>query len=361
MSAGRQAVRRVAAMGLRSLSPPRLTDAVLGRDRLTVFAYHRIADRDADGFEFDPGVVSATPEMFERQMRHIAARFDVIALDDLLDHMANGQALPERPALITFDDGYRDNHDEALPVLRSLGLPAVVFLITGAIGTSRVMWWDELAYLLRNSEVSRAELPLVGWRSLEGDRQRAAVRLELLARLKEVPDQRRAAALEALRNVLAVAQPRLSKPLFMGWGEVQRMIAAGVDCQPHTVDHPLLTRIDSTRVEREISRSAAEVTARTGRPSRAFAYPNGDHNDAASNALRAAGVEIAFTMELGPCRPQVLQETPLLVPRIPLEARDSWDMFCLKTSGALAMAFRVRQRHSRRLAGPMKSRTRPAS
>ncbi len=319
-----------------------MTDAIWGRDRLTALAYHRIIDPAESGLEFDPGVVSATPEMFERQMRYVAKHFSVIALPDLHEHVTTGRPLPERPALITFDDGYRDNYDAAFPVLRSMGLPAVIFLITGAIGTDRVMWWDELSYLLARTGLPRAELPLVGARELDGERARAAARTVLLRRLKEVPDEQRGAAMTELRDALDVAPPHPSPPLFMGWDEVEDLVAHGVECQPHTVDHPLMIRVDSERARSEVACSAAEVAERTGHPARAFAYPNGDYDASTLDALRAAGISMAFTMRLGPCGAPAVRSAPLEIPRVPLEGRDTWDLFRLKVSGALSTVFRVR-------------------
>ncbi len=342
MSDRRAAARRGALSALATLSPRPVTDALWGRDRLTALAYHRIADVSDPGFAFDPGVVSATPEMFERQMRHVARDFTVISLDDLHEHLTTGRPLPDRPALITFDDGYRDNHAHAFPVLRAMGLPAVIFIVTGAIGTDRVMWWDELSYLLGRTGLTRAELPLAGPRDLAGPAARAAVRTEMLAHLKAVPDARREQAMGELRDALEVAAPRPATPLFMGWEEVSELVAHGVECQPHTVDHPILTRVDEDRARAEVAGSAREAAARTGRPSRAFAYPNGDYDDTTLDALRAAGISMAFTMRLGPCPAHAVRSAPLEIPRVPLEARDTWDMFRLKVSGALSSVFRVR-------------------
>ncbi len=338
----RGATRRIGLAGLAGLTPAPVTDALWGRDRLTVLAYHRILDpAESGGLEFDPGVVSATPEMFERQMRHVARNFSVIGLSDLDDHLATGRALPDRPALITFDDGYRDNYDAAFPVLRAMGLPAVIFLITGAIGTDRVMWWDELPYLLANTALSRAELPLVGVRELAAGPDRAALRADLLRALKEVPDERRATAMEELRVALGVAAPRLSSPLFIGWDEVEDLVAHGVECQPHTVDHPLLTRVNDRRARDEVARSAADIAERTGRTARAFAYPNGSYDASTLDALRAAGISIGFTMRLGPCRAAAVGSSPLEIPRVALEGRDTWDLFRLKVSGVVSTVFRA--------------------
>lgn len=326
---------RAAAWALSRLLGPRTAGLVAGRRRITVLAYHRIADLGDPGFRGDPAVVSATPEMFARQMDHVAREFDVIALDDLVAHVAGGAPLPPRPLLVTFDDGYRDNHEHALPVLRSRGLPAVVFLITGAIGTRRVMWWDELADMLERAPAGEHDLPPVGRRLLAGPASRAAARFELLAALKEVEDAALREGMRRLREALAVPAAEADPPLFMGWNEVAELTEAGISCQPHTHDHPLLTRVDRARAREEIVRSAAEVERRTGRPASAFAYPNGSHDPGVVRILAEAGIAVAFTMRPGPVRASDARAAPLEVPRVSLDARDTFDLFRLKVSGGL--------------------------
>ncbi len=330
------AVRRAVLAGLASASRGCSGDVLWGRDRLTALVYHRIGDPAEPGMEFDPAVFSATPEMFDRQMRWVSANFNVIGIPDLLAHMDGGPRLPERPLLITFDDGYRDNHELAFPVLRGLNLPAVIFLATGAIGTDRVMWWDELRFLLLRTERTGADLPLVGPRSLHGAPSRTSARMELLAALKAVTDDERVAAMANLREVLGVGAPRPQTPLFMDWDAVAELVANRVECQPHTVDHPILIRVDGDRARREISESAAEIARRTGRPSVAFAYPNGDWSTDVMRAVGEAGMRLAFTMRLGPVRARDWQEAPLEIPRVPLDATDSWDMFRLKACGMVS-------------------------
>jgi len=328
-----QMARRLTVTGLAFSAGPRMGDVLWGRDRLTTLVYHRIGDPDEAGQDFDPGVFSATPEMFERQMRWMAANHDVIGLGDLVAHVRDGARLPDRPALITFDDGYRDNHELAFPVLRDLNLPAVVFLATGAIGTDRVMWWDEVWYLLVHTERTGAELPLVGPRSLHDLAARRVAQRDLLAAFKAVPDDARVAAMADLRVVLDVTAPRLGRPLFMDWDAVSELVAHGVDCEPHTVDHPILIRVDGDRARREIAESAETVASRTGRMPTAFAYPNGDYSHDTMAALRESGIHLAFTMELGPTRARDVRSAPLEIPRVPVDATDSWEMFRLKASG----------------------------
>jgi len=114
----------------------RLLDLFWGPQRLTVLGYHRICDPAAPGFSGLVSNVSATPAMFARQMDYVKQRFNVIRLDALRACVVDGAALPSRPLLITFDDGYLDNYTHAFPILRERGLAAVLCVVSRWLGSA---------------------------------------------------------------------------------------------------------------------------------------------------------------------------------------------------------------------------------
>ncbi len=102
-----------------------------------ILLYHRVSDDPAPGLEH----YCVSPANFRRQMAWLqAGGYETILLDTLVDHYTSAAALPARPVVITFDDGYRDNLDNAYPVLESLSLRAIIFLVAGAVG--RKAGWD---------------------------------------------------------------------------------------------------------------------------------------------------------------------------------------------------------------------------
>ncbi len=117
--------RIAAATGLRRLL----------RGRALIAVFHRIAD------ELDGDPISCSAAEFRRYCRFFARHFDVIGLGELLDRLEAGAEVGGR-LVITFDDGYRDNHEIAAPELARLGLPATFFIATDFIGTERVPEWD---------------------------------------------------------------------------------------------------------------------------------------------------------------------------------------------------------------------------
>ena len=96
------------------LQVPAMLDQYWGKNRLTVLNYHRIADVNAPDFVGFAPNVSTDAQGFERQMQYVTSHFNVIALDDLVAYILHGTALPDKPLLITFDDGYLDNYQNRI-------------------------------------------------------------------------------------------------------------------------------------------------------------------------------------------------------------------------------------------------------
>lgn len=99
--------------------------------RLRVFMYHKVSTGKKDFLTVDS-------EDFSHQMAFIKSRFNVVRLSQVLKAMKNGESLPSRPALITFDDGYMNNYELAYPILKSMNLPFTVFLVSKYIGRQTI-------------------------------------------------------------------------------------------------------------------------------------------------------------------------------------------------------------------------------
>src|SRR6185437_9715531 len=126
----------------------RLAEYLPQRECLVVVNYHRVGDREAT--PYDPGVYSATPELFEEQIRFLRRRLRPVTLEEAAAFLAGRLRLGRAGVLVTFDDGYLDNYTTAFPLLRRHGVPAVFFLPTAFIGTGRLAWWDAIAYLVKH-------------------------------------------------------------------------------------------------------------------------------------------------------------------------------------------------------------------
>jgi peptidoglycan/xylan/chitin deacetylase (PgdA/CDA1 family) len=330
--------RQQVAKILRASGGLNLINRYWGKQRLTVLAYHRIIEWNTPTFaDYEP-VVSATPSMFEQQMAYIAKHFNVIRLAQLQNFLFHNEPLPEHPLLITFDDGFTDNYDFAFPILKKFGFPAVIFLVTSRMTNPTRPWWDEVAYAFHHTRLATADLPLIGKQAWASESERKSVREMLIQRLKIVPEAQKLEAVANTSQHLEVA-PSQDK-LFISWEQVRELVANDVACQPHTVTHPIMTRISSQEVHQQLAQAKADIERETQQTANAFAYPNGtpsDFDKTTMQILRDVGYNTAFTLVAGPMRAKEAQQHPLQIKRVYLGNRDSLDIYASKVMGVPAL------------------------
>lgn len=308
MSASRRALRSWALAV--AASPPvdlllgvgvRILDSLdSGRPGLlAILTYHRVDEPEARP-DLDPGLISATPGGFARQMRALARRHPVVSLQDVQAALAGRGRLPPRAVLITFDDAYLDFAEHAWPVLMRLGLPVTLFVPTGFAGDpSRAFWWDRLHAAL--SGVDPAATPAiatpVGRLPMARPADRRAAFVALVAHCKARPHDEAVALVAELARALGAAPPRAA---VLGWPELRTLAAEGVTIGAHTVDHPLLTQVSEARLRNELSGPLDDLKRELGAPAAAaVAYPSGACNAAVVTAAQAAGYELGFTTRRG--------------------------------------------------------------
>ncbi|MBI1878318.1 MAG: polysaccharide deacetylase family protein [Chloroflexi bacterium] len=317
-----------------------LFDAIhaLWPNRLTVLAYHRVIDPHPPGFDTFKPNVSATPAAFAAQMDFIRHRFHVVSINELVAWLQDKHPLPLNPALITFDDGYRDNLDYALPVLQERGLPAVIFLATNYIGSASPFFWDLIAYCFHHTSKNEVDLPLAGRQQWRDPSSRAAVMVRWLDSLKKLPDTEKWAAVEKLPQALDVSvSADAFANMHLTWDQVRQMVAAGVDMGAHTQSHPILTRVTLEQARDEVAGSKARIEVEINQPVTAFAYPNGqpsDFNPALQTMLQQVGIKAAFTLVPGPTRPTEVRQAPMAIRRIFIGYKDTLARFAAKVMGA---------------------------
>ncbi len=250
-------------------------------------------------------------EEFERV---IAGVEQFITLEAVEAALARGAA-PPSGVVVTFDDGYAE-HVGIAQLLHERAVPATFYVASGVHADGAVAPVDAWYWLLDNSVNRTACIPLRGGGEL-------SCRLDTLdakawwidgppkrALLAATPCEQRE-MIAALADSAGVRlPPDLSARLYMrraDWGELVRL---GMRVGAHGVTHSLLTRAPGREMEDEIRSSVATV-AELCRPV-AFAYPNGEHNEAVRAMVRAAGASSGVTCESGGVLPG---SDPLMLPR----------------------------------------------
>jgi peptidoglycan/xylan/chitin deacetylase (PgdA/CDA1 family) len=186
-----------------------------------VLMYHAVGD------EGEPAGRYVVPvRRFAEQLRWLQRRgYQAVRLEEILEHRREFRLPPARTVVITFDDGYEDNHRLAFPLLRDSGMPAVFFLVSSGLGGSNA--WDA-----------------------DG---------ELSGRALLSPDQAR------------------------------EMENAGMELGGHTRRHRPLSEIPDAELDDEVAGCRAELTEVLGQAPPSFAYPYGKMSPAARAAVERAG------------------------------------------------------------------------
>lgn len=235
--------------------------------RLSILIFHRVLAAPDPLFPDVPDRAR-----FAEMMCWIARWFNVLALDDAVARLAGG-TLPERAAAVTFDDGYADNAEVALPVLQAASLPATFFVSAGFLDGA-CMWNDHVIEALRRFDAPSIDLSALGLgRVAVGDnrQRRAAIDRTLAAIKHRTPAERQ----RCVEQVLEAADAAPASGLMMRPEQLRRLVEAGMAVGGHTVTHPILTRLQPQQAQREIAEGKERLEQITGRPVELFAYPNG--------------------------------------------------------------------------------------
>lgn len=301
--------RRLVNRTMRELETRRLLDLLLRgrsfvpRRSLVVLTYHRIADKEP---VLDDGVVSASPAEFAEQMGMLRERATPLSIDQVADILRHRLPVPDNAVLVTFDDGYRDNWESALPILRRLGVPATFFVATGFIETGRLPWWDRISYITRHAPTGTIRIRYPANVDLRVDsawdrHQAKRTLLRMCKHVYQLDFDRFFAGLEQAAG-LVVDEAALAEGLFMNWEQVRDLQQAGMDIGAHTHSHRVLQTLSFAEVHEEICLSRRLLGERLGIVPRSLAYPVGfpvSGESGLRGVIEEAGFEIGFAFVPG--------------------------------------------------------------
>lgn len=273
---------------------------------LMALTYHRVLPAIEDE---DSLMVSL--DSFERQMVFLKKHYQLLSADQLYNIIEKGVPYPDNSCIVTFDDGWRDNYAYAYPVLKALGIPALIFLSTDFIGTPRSFWHETIKRYLENiprenvlsmlSELSKNfPVPIVRQinriASANGAKRRLIIN-QLVVYLKN----QEISIVQQLNNKLSffASISRDTVPLMLGWEEVEEMARHGISFGSHTKSHAIITQINTDKIIEELSVSKMAVENYTRKPVRFFSYPNGYYHERHIELVKNAGYIGAFTCKSG--------------------------------------------------------------
>ncbi len=261
-----------------------------------------------------------------RQLQLLRQNCNVVPLGRALADLAARRPLPPRAVALTFDDGYRDNLDLAVPMLRDLGLPATFFLVPAVLSREVVPWWETLGRAFARSRRRRLD-----WEDrcyeLADERARGASFAAVADQLKQRDFAAREVAVAALVAELDDDGADGVGRLFLNWDDAQELAGSGFEIGSHSRRHAILAQETAEEQNRDLRTARQLLQERLGTPAELLAYPNGrrmDYDRATVAAAGAAGHSGAVTTEPGR---NYDASSPLELRRHVVYPERSWRMF----------------------------------
>jgi peptidoglycan/xylan/chitin deacetylase (PgdA/CDA1 family) len=280
-----------------------------------VLRYHRVVP---DGGPVPP--LAVTESEFDAQLAFLKARCNVVRASEVV------VGPPRGAVAITFDDGYRDNHDVALPILQNHGLTATFFVTTDWIGTERLLWWDGLHKYLAAAHATGATvaggeaLPqsvkqILADARLTSSEAVLATEAALSRALRDLdePPEELDVRVEQIADVYGLDEVDPEGFLPMTWDHVRALREAGMDIGSHTRDHARLAIVPAERAHESLDGSKARIERELGESIDLLAYPAGSHDEDVQDLVAEAGYRCAFTTETGGV---ARHSHPLALPRV---------------------------------------------
>ena len=241
---------------------------------IVIIYYHKFKSKKP---WFLPGI---SPKVFEKEMKYLKKMFSILSLEELVNCINEKKKLPKRLAIITFDDGYKDNYQYAFPILKKYQIPATLFITTGNINDRTLFWWDQLNYIIHHSKISKLNLNEYGKRdfcSLLSKRETYNYLGQSFNNLNTVDREQIISKLKQLTKVQI--PPNIAEEFILSWDEIKEMSEYGINIGSHTVTHPILSKIPLENAKYEIQRSKKDIEHHINKKITSFCYPNGKQSD----------------------------------------------------------------------------------
>ena len=226
-----------------------------------------------------------TPSFLRQCLRSLKENgHSFVSVEDILLYLHSNIPLPPTPVAFTMDDGFEDQVTLAAPVFMEFNCPVTIFLVTGMIDGKLWPWFCQVEYLLEHSKVDSIYLDFPGGKKtfeLDTPNKNSRSIRSILQVIKEMDWEQVPDTIEKLAYCTQVeipaTPPENYKPI--SWDMAREFEKKGIRFGPHTLSHPILSRVGDKQAEQEITGSWQRLKQELTSPSRVFCYPNGLLND----------------------------------------------------------------------------------
>jgi peptidoglycan/xylan/chitin deacetylase (PgdA/CDA1 family) len=264
-------IRHLAKRVLRNSGVLRLAARLHGKG-VAILMYHSVVD-DARPVDDSLGGIIHTRQVFQGQMDLLAREFRPVDLVRVQRFLTGDEKLPERAVAVTFDDGYTDNHEIAMPILDRLGIPATFYVTVDCVENRKLPWPSRLRYSFRRTKRKSWTDPEGKLWSMENADIREQAFLTACDRVCQLAGTALENCLTSLEEELEAKLPNDSSQLMMTWEQIRDLARHGHTVGSHTMTHPNMAYLRNEDATREFADSKKRIETQMNAPLEHFAYP----------------------------------------------------------------------------------------
>ncbi len=264
-------------------------------NRLLVLNYHRVHEHNDIFFSSDIDKV-----IFDWQIYLVSKYFNPLPLKDACAKLYDN-CLPANAVVVTFDDGYKDNIENASPILNNYNISATFFIATGFLNGG-IMWNDVIIESIKNTTKPYIDLTKIGLEKypVNTDKQKGHAITESINKIKYLNVNKRLSLVAVINKQCEVNVPT---HMMMDDQDILELDQMGMEIGGHTKNHPILLSEPDLAVESEIIDGKVYLEKLLRHAITSFAYPNGklnvDYTDKHAQMVDKAGFSQAVTTNWG--------------------------------------------------------------
>ena len=264
---------------------------------LAILLYHGVTDFKSQGIEnYSKKHISVNT--FMSQTKYLKKNCNTISIEDYIAFRENGESLPPKTVIITFDDGFKNNYTTAAPILDELGLPAVFYVCSGVVDTGFMFWVDILEDCLNLCKKSTISVELDERHCFVIDNQKNKIDAleKIKAYCKSASKERKDQVVEDVQNETEIEASVEQSPNYekITWNELREMQNAPLfTIGGHSIHHEILSRFSAERLDNEVRHSLDLLELNLKTSICHYSYPEGqtDHyNDQVISILKKNGI-----------------------------------------------------------------------
>lgn len=263
------------------------------KSKVAVLTYHRICNKN-DDWSLNP----LTVKSFKEHLKFLTDSYNIISLDDLMDLVIKREPIHEKTAVLTFDDGYKDNYTNAYPLLKKYDIPATIYLTSKLIGSGELVWADKVGYIIYHSSVNHVKINKLGEYSLGSKFEKYQTFSLIKRKLVNLTELEKSTFIDKLASFCQVEIPSdVGCELMLSWDEVKEMDENNINFGAHTINHPVLPELNPKEARWEILESKKVLEENLQKSVNHFSYPYGTFNQDVVNIVKDLKFKSAVTLD----------------------------------------------------------------